>query len=246
LLEAELAHAAQVDEVDDALAEQAAQDVETLLADADDLDVLALSDEAVRVIAGKARDRGVEGAAQAPLRRADDEKVPAVLARAGEEARRFRPRRDAAGEIAEHLGHALRIGPRRLGRALGPAQLRRRDHLHGLGDLLRRLHRGDAVAQVLEARHPWFSTASSPGLSRPSMSSAPQRRGCPAPRPGMTAGHAKDLAKASTAPLSLPVVSSERSREVRIASRMSACFERIVPRSPSSKARTRLTGSGSR
>ena len=40
-----------------------------------------------------------------------------------------------------------------VGRKLGAAKLRRGHHLHGLGDLLRRLHGGDAVAQVLQARH---------------------------------------------------------------------------------------------
>ena len=58
---------------------------------------------------------------------------------------------DRRGDIAQHLVHALGIGPRRLRRGLRAAQLRGRDHLHGLGDLLRRLGGGDAVAQVLEA-----------------------------------------------------------------------------------------------
>ena len=45
LLEAERADGAQVDDLDDALAELPAQDVEALLADADDLDVLAVGEE---------------------------------------------------------------------------------------------------------------------------------------------------------------------------------------------------------
>src|SRR6476620_3540817 len=55
-----------------------------------------------------------------------------------------------------------------------------------------------------------------------------------------------DFANVSTAPFSLPAVSSARSREVRIASRISGCLPRTVESSPSSKARTRFTGSGSR
>ena len=43
--------------------------------------------------------------------------------------------------------------PRRLRRVLSAAQLGRGDHLHRLGDLPRRLYRGDAVAHVFEARH---------------------------------------------------------------------------------------------
>ena len=46
-----------------------------------------------------------------------------------------------------------RIGARRLGRRLGAPELGRRDHLHGLGDLLRRLDGGDAVSQVLQRGH---------------------------------------------------------------------------------------------
>ena len=51
------------------------------------------------------------------------------------------------------FAHALGIGARGLGRRLRAAQLGGRDHLHGLGDLLRRLGGGDADAHVLEAGH---------------------------------------------------------------------------------------------
>jgi hypothetical protein len=66
--------------------------------------------------------------------------------------RRFEPRHGGR-DMAEHAVHALRIGPRRLGGDLRAAQLRGRHHLHGLGDLLRRLGGGDAIAQVLQAGH---------------------------------------------------------------------------------------------
>ena len=61
------------------------------------------------------------------------------------------PRR--RGEVREHRGHALGVGPRGLGRLLRAAQLGRGDHLHRLRDLLRGLHGGDADLEVLEARH---------------------------------------------------------------------------------------------
>ncbi len=44
-----------------------------------------------------------------------------------------------AATSAEHLRQGVGPGPRLGDRLLGPAQLRRRDHLHGLGDLLRAL-----------------------------------------------------------------------------------------------------------
>ena len=53
----------------------------------------------------------------------------------------------------DHARHAVGVGPRSFRLALRPLQLRGRHHLHRLGDLLRALHAGDAVAEVLEARH---------------------------------------------------------------------------------------------
>ena len=74
---------------------------------------------------------------------------------AGQEPRALRPDRDAAREVGEQGRHALGEGARGLGRHLGAAQLGGRDHLHGLGDLLRRLHGGDAVAKVLREASAW-------------------------------------------------------------------------------------------
>ena len=76
------------------------------------------------------------------------QQVNAVGTGAGQKARRFGPDGDAGPEVAEHHGHALRIGTRGFRRALRAAQLRGGHHLHGLGDLLRRLDRGDAVTKV--------------------------------------------------------------------------------------------------
>src|SRR5690606_2183440 len=73
--EADLLHLAQIDPVDDHRAEIAAQYVEALLADAEDLDRLALGQKVPRMIARQTRDLAVETAAKATLRRADDEQV---------------------------------------------------------------------------------------------------------------------------------------------------------------------------
>jgi hypothetical protein len=140
-------------ELDDLLGELATQDVVALLADADDLDRLALGHEPVGMVAGQTRDGGVERAAQTALGGAHDQQVNPVGPGAGQKTRRLRAHGDAGREIAEHHGHALRIGTGGLRRGLRPAQLRGGHHLHGLGDLLRRLDRGDAVTKVFQARH---------------------------------------------------------------------------------------------
>ena len=55
--------------------------------------------------------------------------------------------------IGQHAPDDLRVGARRDHPVLRAAQLGRRDHLHGLGDLLRVLDRADAPAEVDQARH---------------------------------------------------------------------------------------------
>ena len=55
----------------------------------------------------------------------------------------------ACGDVRQNRAHALRIGTGRLGRLLRAPKLRRGDHLHRLGDLLRRLDGGDPVLQIL-------------------------------------------------------------------------------------------------
>ena len=103
----------------------------------------------VGMFAGEPGDRRVEAAAQAALGGGDDEQMGLVLAGAGEQRGRVVAAFHRGGKIGQHRRHALRIGPRRHRRFLGAAQFRRRHHLHGLGDLARRLDRGDAVAEIL-------------------------------------------------------------------------------------------------
>ena len=161
--EGDLLVPAQVDPVDDAAAEIAAQVVGALAADGEDLDGLALAAQADGVGAGELGDVGVEAAAQAALGGHDDEQMHLVLAGADEQLRRG-VAVGAPAEVAEHRIHALGIGARGGGRLLGAAQLGRGDHLHRLGDLPRRLDGGDAVAEVFQARHGPFSSSPSPRL----------------------------------------------------------------------------------
>ena len=71
-----------------------------------------------------------------------------VRSAAGEQARALAVGR-GAGEIGQHRLDLLGVRPRRFDRALRPPQLRNRDHLHSLGDLLRRFDGGDPVSEVL-------------------------------------------------------------------------------------------------
>src|SRR5215217_7614915 len=116
-------------------------------------------------------------------RRAIDE-MKAVLAGPRQEPWRLGTGDEARGKVAEHLAHVLRVRPRRLRGALRTTQLCRRDHLHGLGDLLRRLHRGDAVTQILQRRHgSTFSPppcGEEPGVGVAGQKAPPERS---APRP---------------------------------------------------------------
>ena len=68
----------------------AAKLVVALLADAEDLDRLALGRERVGALAREADDRGVEAAAQAALAGADDQQMRLVGAVAAEQRRRLR------------------------------------------------------------------------------------------------------------------------------------------------------------
>ena len=98
--------------------------------------------------AREAHDGGVEGAAQPALARADQKQMNLVRAGADQKTRALTVGR-GSGQIRQHRFDLLGIGPRRFYGALRPPQLRDRDHLHRLGDFLRRLDRGDPVPEVL-------------------------------------------------------------------------------------------------
>ena len=114
------------------------------------LDLFALVDQRQRALAGQAHDRGVEGAGQAALAGADQQQMHLILAGAGQQRRRAGRTRRRGGDVGDHRVHLLGVGPRRFGGGLRAAQLGRRDHLHGLGDLLRRLGGGDADPHVFQ------------------------------------------------------------------------------------------------
>ena len=141
---------AQVDVFDDLLVEVAAQLLVALAADAEELDLFALVHQRLRALAGEAHDRGIECAAQTAFAGADQEQMHLILAGAGQQRRRAGRAGGGAGDVGDHRVHLFGVGPRRFGGALRAAQLRGRDHLHGLGDLLRRLGGGDADPHVFQ------------------------------------------------------------------------------------------------
>ena len=150
LTKAELAHTAQIDMLDDLLLEGAAKLLVTLAADAEEFDFLALGDQRLGVLAGKAHDRGVEGAAQAALAGTDQQQMDLVPAGADQKRRRAGRTRGRSRDVADHRLHLGGIRPRRFGGDLRAAQPGGRHHLHRLGDLLRRLGRGDADPHVFQ------------------------------------------------------------------------------------------------
>ena len=136
--------------LDDLLVEGAAQLLVALAADAEELDFFALVDQRQRALAGQTHDRGVEGAGQAALAGADQQQMHLILAGAGQQRRRAGRTRGSGGDVGDHRVHLFGVGPRRFGGGLRAAQLGGRDHLHGLGDLLRRLGGGDADPHVFQ------------------------------------------------------------------------------------------------
>jgi len=65
-----------------------------------------------------------------------------------EVAGRFVEDIDAAGQRFKHAGDHFGVGPGLKRPLLRAAQLGRRDHLHGLGDLARVFHAADATPKV--------------------------------------------------------------------------------------------------
>ena len=73
----------------------------------------------------------------------------------------------AAATFGQHLPQQRRVGTRRDHAILRPAQLGRRDHLHGLGDLLRVLDRPDAPPDVDQTGHCSISSRLLPPRTAP-------------------------------------------------------------------------------
>ena len=125
-------------------------ELDRLLADRQDPDLLpfGMRRDAVRRRAVHVR---VEGAAEPPVAGHDDDDHAPLLARG--EQRMHGRRAEPLPHGGEQVGDRLRVGPRADHPLLGAAQLRRRDHLHGLGDLLRALDRAQPAADVDEGSH---------------------------------------------------------------------------------------------
>ncbi len=115
--------------------------------DAKDLDRLAgifqLGDLAPR----SAHDRAVETAAKTAIRRRHDQEMHLIPAGPGKQLRRILDVGDTGREIGQHVGHAFRERPSRLGLLLRLFQLGRRHQLHGAGDLLRLLDAADPASE---------------------------------------------------------------------------------------------------
>ena len=148
--EADLANRAQVDVLDDLLLEGSAELLVALAADAENLDLFALADQRLRALAGQAHDRRIEGAGKSALAGADQQQMHLIPAGAGQQRRGAGRTGRSGRDIGDHRVHLLGVGPRRFGSGLRAAQLGSRDHLHRLGDLLRRLGRGDADPHVFK------------------------------------------------------------------------------------------------
>ena len=136
------------------LAEFAAQIIAALAADGEDLDRLALGLQPARERCAW-RGRCCELNAPARPRSAVTAisrwiwSLPVPASSAGA----FGISGDRRRQRTQHALHPFGVGTRRLGLLLRPAQLRRRHHLHGGGDLLRRLHAVDARPEGLQAGH---------------------------------------------------------------------------------------------
>src|ERR1700722_4047595 len=196
-LELDRANGAQIVHFQDMFFVRASKLVVALLAYAQNFPPLAWGRQSIGAIARQTHDRGVESAAEAALAGADAQKMRLIRAGSGEQARSLGAARTGAGEIGEHRLDLVGIGSRRLRGRLRAPQFRNGDHLHRLGDLLRRPDGGDPVSEVLEGGH----------LA--------------------TLDQLKLAANASTAVFNFAAVASVRSREERIVSNTSASLPRM-------------------
>jgi hypothetical protein len=125
-----------------------AEEVASLAADQakGNLVLLSLFDDE---LTGGFDDVRVEAAAQSTVGRDDDEERSRT-GRCRDAQQRMCLLLDTRDETVQHFQHALRERPCRDDAFLRAPQTRRRDHLHRLGDLLRRLDGADPAAEVNE------------------------------------------------------------------------------------------------
>src|SRR3546814_21142249 len=98
-------------------------------------DLLAIGLQFERLVARLLDDVRVERAGEAAVAVENDQQVRVALAGAGEQLRRRIRRADLGRQAGDDAFEARCIGTCGLGRGLRLAQLRRGDHLLGLGDL---------------------------------------------------------------------------------------------------------------
>jgi hypothetical protein len=98
-------------------------------------------------LSGRFDDVGIEAAAQTAVRRDDNQqRTPGTLRRKTKQ--RMRILIDARDQTVQHLQHPLGERARRNHPILRAFQPGRGDHLHRLGDLLRRLDRADPAPEI--------------------------------------------------------------------------------------------------
>jgi hypothetical protein len=90
-----------------------------------------------------------EAAAKTAIGGHDDEQMRLVAAGACEQLWCARLVANAGGQIGQHTLHLFSVGTCGFGCFLGALQLGCRDELHRARDLARRLHAGNAVAEIL-------------------------------------------------------------------------------------------------
>src|ERR1039457_3074768 len=138
-----------------------AEEVATLAADQLELDfdAGALRLEALRTL----DEVGIESAGQA-LVGGDEHQQDALFVAPGEQRvlGHALVAGDGRGDVAQHLAQHRAVGAGADGAILRAAQFRRRDHLHGLGDLLRVFDRADAPPDIDQTRHEVVPSGSPP------------------------------------------------------------------------------------
>jgi hypothetical protein len=100
-------------------------------------------------------DVGIERTSEAFVAADEDDQVLLITALIEQRMRDLA--RDLTAQVAEHLTHLARKWARRRHAVLRALELRRRDHLHRLGDLLCVLDRLDPPAHVQKTCHSYLS-----------------------------------------------------------------------------------------
>src|SRR3546814_8083082 len=148
LVEADVTDAGRLIELGDLAREQAPDDRSALAADQVEENLLALCLQFERLVARRLDDVRVERAGEAAVAVEHDEQMRVALAGAGPKLRRAVRPADLRRQAGDDAFEALGIGTRGFGSRLRLAQLGRRDHFLGHGDLLGRFDRRSEERRV--------------------------------------------------------------------------------------------------